>query len=63
MSMIEKIKNSLLGKKGDGGEIKESSSYLTSREIRAIAKQNAQVMRRLEAYKKRKKKPKQEAAQ
>jgi peptide/nickel transport system ATP-binding protein len=52
--MIEKIKNSLLGKKGDGGEIKESSSYLTSREIRAIAKQNAQVMRRLEAYKKRK---------
>ena len=54
MSMIEKIKNSLLGKKGDGGEIKESSSYLTSREIRAIAKQNAQVMRRLEAYKKRK---------
>ena len=55
MNIKEKI-NSLLKKDG-AGEIKtagKSSSYLTGREIRAIAKENAKVMNRLEKYKNRK---------
>ncbi len=55
MSIKEKI-NSLLKKDG-GDEVKtagKSASYLTGREIRAIAKENAKVMNRLEKYKNRK---------
>ena len=41
-------------KSGEVGEIKKSSSYMTGREIRAIAKANKKVMLRLEKYKNRK---------
>ena len=54
MEIIDKIK-SLLGK-GGRTEIKtagKSSSYLTAKEIRAIAKENNKVMMRLEKQKKR----------
>ena len=53
MMIIDKIK-SLLG--GDNNEIKTASkpqSYLTGKEIRAIAKANKKVMLRLERQKKR----------
>ncbi len=53
MKIIDKIK-SLVG--GDNTEIKtagKSTSYLTAKEIRAIAKANKKVMMRLEAQKKR----------
>ena len=52
MNVIEKIK-SLLGK-GEEKPQEKSRAYLTGREIRAIAKENAKVMMRLERYKKRK---------
>lgn len=53
MKIIDKIKGLFSGTNEGGMEIKEKSSYLTAKEIRANAKQNAVVMRRLEAYKKR----------
>jgi len=55
MKLIDKIKE-MLGKGGDT-EIKtsgKSNSYLTAKEIREIARANAKVMKRLEAYKYRK---------
>ena len=42
-----------LFRKKDEAEKEKSSHYLTGREVRAIAKENAAVMRRLEKYKKR----------
>ena len=54
MSIIDKIKT-LFAKKEDGTVApKSTSSYMTSAEIRAIARENSQIMRRLEAYKYRK---------
>ena len=51
MKLVEMLKD-LIGKKDS--EESKSSSYLTSKEIRAIAKENSKVMYRLEKYKYRK---------
>ncbi len=50
MGLFDKLK-SLISKKQSGDEVKTASSYLSGREIRKIAKENARVMKRLEAYK------------
>ena len=49
MNIIDKLK-SLIGKNQDG-EVKTVKSYLSGKEIRKIANENKQVMKRLEAYK------------
>ena len=51
MKLVEKIKG-LSGKQNNGGT--KSGSYLTGKEIRAIAKENSKIMFRLEKYKYRK---------
>ena len=52
MKLVDKIKK--LTGNGDGAEAAKSKNYLTSKEIRAIAKENSKVMFRLEKYKYRK---------
>ncbi len=52
MKLVEMLKD-LIGKK-DGEQATKSTNYLTAKEIRAIAKENAKVMYRLEKYKYRK---------
>ena len=55
MSIVEKIKSLLGAKDADGIATSEKPrTYLTGKEIRAIAKANAKVMMRLEKYKNRK---------
>ena len=51
MKLTEMLKD-LLSKKKDGEE--KSTNYLSNKEIRAIAKENARIMYRLEKYKYRK---------
>ncbi|MBO5287224.1 MAG: ABC transporter ATP-binding protein [Clostridia bacterium] len=52
MAFIDKIKK--LFNKGEANEVKTVNSYLTGSEIRRIAKENKQIMNRLEKYKYRK---------
>ena len=52
MSIIDKVKAYF--HKDESNEIKTSNTYLTGKEIRAIAKENAKVMMCLEKYKNRK---------
>ena len=54
MSIIDRIKTLFTKKEESDGAPKSTSPYMSSAEIRAIAKENAGIMRRLEAYKYRK---------
>ena len=52
--MLEKLKKNRSGNGAEKNEKGSSSQYLSGKEVRAIAKENAKVMHRLEKYKNRK---------